>query len=425
MIILNYLILKEKKEFTIGKYLNLNLNNSEQKKIKIGIYTIALLNGGRAKISSILINFLTEIKTFDIYLYTLSKKSKDDYLIPKTTKRIIIKNDLLKKCNENQIDILIYQLTDIKEVNELNNQIKIKVIFYIHQCFLMWFYTDKYNYFKSLYKAYKRSKYVVSVVPIENDYLFKKWGIRSILMDNFMTYEYNSVIPSDLSSKTILMIGRGYDKLKRFELGIKAMKYIIEEIPQAKLEVISSTYGLEKIENLVLRYHLNKNIRFVGFALKVEKYFKNSSLHLFPTLTESFGLVLAETKIYGIPNILLGLDYVSISNGGTVIIYDDEPKTIAKESIKILQNYRYRKKLGREARKSMKRFNNNLLKLRWIKLIISVYKGDYYYKKLRRKNCNKLSFKNSINLLNNQIKLLKKRVKKYKKMNLYKLENII
>ena len=92
--------------------------------------------------------------------------------------------------------------------------------------------------FKSLYKAYKRSKYVVSVVPIENDYLFKQWGIRSILMDNFMTYEYNSVIPSDLSSKTILMIGRGYDKIKRFELGIKAMKYIIEEIPQAKLEVI-------------------------------------------------------------------------------------------------------------------------------------------------------------------------------------------
>ena len=243
-------------------------------------------------------------------------------------------------------------------------------------------------------------------------------------MNNFITYEYYSVIPSDLSSKTILMIGRGGDKIKRFELGIKAMKYIIEEIPDVKLLIISSSSGLHNLKKLINKDNLKKNIQFIGFTQKLEKYFKTASLHLFLSLSESFGMVLAETKIYGIPNILLGLDYVSLSNKGTIIIYDDEPKSIAKESIKILENYRFRKQLGKQARKSMKQFNNRLLKLKWIQLILSVYKGEYYYENFRQKG-NKLSVTNSLYLLNNQVKLLKRRLKKYRKINLYKLEHII
>ena len=55
-----------------------------------------------------------------------------------------------------------------------------------------------------------------------------------------------------------------------------------------------------------------------------------------------------------IPNIFIGLDYLSTVNGGIINIYDDSPETLAKESIKLLINYEYRKQLGKEARKSMK-----------------------------------------------------------------------
>ena len=126
--------------------MNIDFNNINKNKIKIGIYSKALSIGGRAKITSILVNFLTEIKKFDVYLYTLFNKSKNDYFIRNITKRIIIKNNLLEKCNQNKIDILIYQMGNIKEIKELNKQKKIKVIFYIHSCFLIWFYYDKYYY---------------------------------------------------------------------------------------------------------------------------------------------------------------------------------------------------------------------------------------------------------------------------------------
>ena len=90
-------------------------------------------------------------------------------------------------------------------------------------------------------------------------------------------------------------------------------------------------------------------------------------------------MVLSETKIFGIPNILVGIDYVSQAEGGVININDDNPITISRESIKILKNETYRKQLGRDARKSMKKFSNRLTLKKWIDLIFALNKGEYYY----------------------------------------------
>ena len=405
-----------KKFFQITKKLNINTN----KEIKIGVCTGFLKNGGRARITSILVNYLNIIKLFNIHLFTIVKED-NEYIIPRNVKRIIFRHNLFKLIKQYKIEILIYQLDNIQEINKLNQLKNIKVIIYHHSSIFYWIY-DKYYYFKSIYKAFKNSKYFITIVPFENDYLFKKWGIRSILMSNFMTYEYNSVIPSSLSSKTILMIGRGNDQKKRFDIGIKAMKYIVKEIPECQLKIISKNKGINKLENLVNQLNLKKNVQFVGYITKPEIYFKNASLHFFPSISESFGLVLSETKIYGIPSILLGLDYVSIAKGGTIIIYDDKPETLAVEAIKLLKNDKYRKKLGRNARRSIKNFNNKLLFLKWIKVILSIYKGDSYYEDLRKQD-KSMSEKYALKILNNQINLLKLRNKKFQNITIKEFEN--
>ena len=205
------------------------------------------------------------------------------------------------------------------------------------------------------------------------------------------------------------MIGRANEKQKRFHYGIIAMKYIIKEFPESELKIISKLIGIYYLEKLVNELNLKRNIKFESFTINPEIFFKNASLHFFPTLCESFGLVLSETKLYGIPSILMGLNYVALSKEGTVIIYDDNPESLAKEAIKILGNKRYRKKLGKEARKSMKYYNNEYLLIKWIKLILSIYKGESYYEFLRKQN-KEISQKESLEILKIQIKLLKIRM---------------
>ena len=227
-------------------------------------------------------------------------------------------------------------------------------------------------------------------------------------MDNLITYEYDEIIPSDLTSKNILMIGRASDRFKRFELGIQAMQYIVNEIRDSEMKIISDLNKLEKLKKLIQNLKLKNKIKFEGYSLELENHLHDASLHIFPTVSEAFPMVLCETKVFGIPNILTGLDFVITSKGGTVIIYDDNPETIAKEAIRILENYSYRKKLGNKARESMRKYKNEITIKKWIKLIFSVYKGENYYNQLREGD-EKISIKKAEKITKTQVKLINMR----------------
>ena len=421
-IIINYYISEINKNYSsIQNDLNLNFIINLNKKINLGIYSFCLKNGGRARLTSILINYLNKIKLFKIYLFTKVNKEDNEYLVPETIKRLVIKNNIKKMISKYKIGILIYNLNNNIEMNILNNLVSPKTIYYQHSSFFYLLYSN-YSLFLSIYKEYQNSKYVVSLIPLESNYIFKYWGISSILMKSFVTYEYNSIIPSNLMSKTILMIGRSNIKYKRFKLGINAMEYIIKDNSMCEMKIISSINNSYYIQNLVENLNLENYIKLVGYTLTPEIHFENASLHIFPSMSESFGLVLSETKTYGIPNILVGLDYVQISKGGTIIIYDESAESIAKESIKLLNNKDNRKYLGREARKSMKKYNNQLLFYEWVKLILSVHNGEFYYNMI--KNQEKLKDENELNkLLINQIELLKKRNIKFYNISIKDFQN--
>ena len=223
-------------------------------------------------------------------------------------------------------------------------------------------------------------------------------------------------------NKKILMLGRGNDVKKRFQKGILSMEYIIQEINNCELSIISDLKYINNLVNLVNNLKLGKNIKFLGYISYPESYYPKYSLNLFPSITEAFPMVLTETKLYSIPSILLGLDYIILSKKGTVIIYDDSPESLSIEAIKLLTNYNLRQILGKEGRKSMKKYNNNLLLLKWNKLILSVFNGYNYFLELIKKD-EKMPNKEIEIIINNQIKLLKRRKIKFNNITINKFEN--
>lgn len=409
----------------IMEYINITIYDKIVNKIKVAIYSHSLNNGGVERNTALLINYLAKIKIFDLYIFT-NIITKGEYKLSVNVKRIIVSNQLnrLKRhLISNKINIFIYQSYDKPIITMLKGIKNLKVIFYNHSCFLFWIYYKNRYILNNIYNEYKNAKYVISIVPFENDFLFKKWGINSIYMNNFLTYDYIKVIPSDLSSKKILMIGRGSDKNKRFELGIRSMNFILKEIPDSEMIIISDDKDIIDMKYLVNLLKIQNNIKFVGYTSTPEIYFKDASLHIFPTIAEAFPMVLSETKIYGIPTILVGIDYVSASNEGVVIIYDDNPETIAKHAINILNNQKYKKKLAKKARISMKKFNNKILFKKWVKLILFINKGNYYYQKLREEE-SKTSTINEENIIEKQLNLLKMRIPKMENITMKDLLNL-
>ena len=391
--------------------------------IKIGYYCSSLKYGGVERVMALLINLLSKEKIFVHYLITTIGILEDEYPIPNSTRRINLnypRRSVFDAIEENHIDILIYNFYNRFEIQKLNKLNKTKIIYYNHFTFFYWIFLHVYNFKNSIYRIYKQCDYVISLIPVENDYLFKKWGIKSILMDNPSTIEYDSVIPSDLTQKNIIMIGRSDDPIKRYNLGIEAMEKIIKVIPECKMNIVSVPN--DKYVRLIKKLNLSDYVRFVGFHKNVELYFKNTSLHILPSLGESYAMVLSEAKIFGVPSIICGLDYLALAKGGTVIIYDDNPETIAKEAIKILSDYKYRIKLGQDSRLSMKRHTNQLIANRWVKLLISVYKGDNTLIQTLSDNEEKITDIERDKILKNQFRLFLQRKPNFKKIT---FENFI
>jgi len=413
--------IKNKKLIKYNVLLALLLFFMSAKYIKVAYYCNSLRYGGIERVFSSLISYLSKEKYFIFYLLTKTKVLQNEYVISNKTIRISLyekKINLYEAIKQENIDILIYNYED-KEIEKLNKLNKTKVIFYNHSSFLYWIYQKHlYNFKDTVYYLYRNCKYVISLIPLENDYLFKKWGIKSILMDNPTTFDYDSIIPSNLENNNIVMLGRGTDPVKRYELPIEAMKYIIKEIPDCQMNIVSKVN--KNLQNMILKLKLQNNVKFTGYLEKVEIYLKNTSLHILSSLSESYPMVLGEAKIFGIPSILCGLDYLTLSKGGTIIIYDDEPTSIANVAIKILKDRDLRKKMGQEARESMKNKKNKLLAKKWGKLLLSVYKGDnkIFHELLNDKN--KMTDDEANQILNNQLILLKKRRVFFKNLTLEK-----
>lgn len=151
--------------------------------IRLAMYTYGLKGGGTERATALLLNYLSKVEIFQLYVFSQRLHEEDEFIIPESIERIYIEEEntleeLPKQIEENEIDILIYQFPHGDEINILNTLKNVKIIIYSHFCFLTWIYFYDIHYFKILYNSYRESKYIISLVPFENDYIFKKWGIN-------------------------------------------------------------------------------------------------------------------------------------------------------------------------------------------------------------------------------------------------------
>ena len=80
-------------------------------KIRVGVFSYYLRNGGRARITSLLLNYLHKINIFNLFLFTreLGFEKESEYYIENDIIRISKKNftisNLIKEIRKKKIDI--------------------------------------------------------------------------------------------------------------------------------------------------------------------------------------------------------------------------------------------------------------------------------------------------------------------------------
>ena len=374
---------KEVKESSQEKTINMN-------KDRIGVAFVSkhIFGNGIGRMLSILCSELAKLDKYDIYLITGQGYQLDFKFDEKVKKVRIAGNKTLIEDFDKTSNIKIYVLQNDLTPESINWYKSLnggkKVIGIMHGVYMSSIYSNQ----TGVYKIWKNNMYLDAYISVIADdyYVNEKLGINnSFFIPNMYTFDADKTPDSNLTYKNLMIMGRELDKIKGGLYGIKAMKLIEEKVPDAKLYFISSNYKIDFLTDLIKEMNLTRNIEILHYTPNITHYFLNSSILLCPSLSESFPMVMNEGKAHGLPIVAFNISYSPPYQNGVTVCEILNYTQMAEESIKLLEDYEYRKKKGREAKESLKYFSNKDIIDKWDKLFQVLISGDLNeYRKLQK-----------------------------------------
>lgn len=191
---------------------------------------------------------------------------------------------------------------------------------------------NKLHHFKTKKKIYQKFDKIIGVSQHSIDSLAKlfpeyKYKMTYIwnLADEIIINK-NNKNDSDIK---LISVGRFVEE-KNFELLIEAHKLLIDQ----GYPIITTLVGDGKLKlkyiNLINKYHINSTFILPG-EVNADPYIKNSDIYIMTSESESFGNVLIESLVHGVP-------FITVDNGGGTEIAQ---KIAPQNSSIIIKNDKY------------------------------------------------------------------------------------
>ena len=366
-------------EETINKFV-FNTTN----KLKIAFVYSTLYANGIARFISVTANNLIKTEKYEIYVVTNYKYAKD-YKLDNRIKRIIAKNrTLIKEATKDlNIDFFILQNVGGSFIVNYYKKFGKKVIGMFHGLYM----SAMFHGSVGPYKTWNNFDYFDSYIFIGYDdyFFYKKLGFKhEIFIPNLYTFDPSEVQSSNLTGHNIVMLGRAADKVKGYYYAVKTMPLIVKEVPDAKLIILSSNSKINFLKDLAKNLSVSDNIIFNQYTANISEVFLNSSVLMYTSLSEAFPLAMVEGKAYGLPVAAFDVAYSAPYQKGVIGVDMLDCEALASETIKLLKDYNYRKKMGEESKKSLNQFSNNETIFLWERLFTSLMEGEISYKKLQK-----------------------------------------
>ena len=336
--------------------------NKNKTKEKIGIAFIysTLYSNGIARFITVTSKNLLKTGKYNIFFIT-GKPYYKEFSYEPEIKRYIAHNNytLIRNISKHEkIDIVVLQNVLSTSVVKFYKNLGQKVICMFHGVFMSSMYS---NYLES-YRSWEQFDSCDSFIFIASDdyYFYNHLGFKNaIFIPNLYTFEPSEIKNSNLTNHNIVILGRLNDLIKGVKYAIEAMQYIVKEVPDATLNLFSSDGRIQFLKNLTRDLNLTKNVIFCSNTYNLSQLFYNSSVHMYTSLSEAFPMALNEGKAYGMPVVGFKVPYSNPYKEGFIGVELFDVKGLARETIKLLKDYDYRKKKGEEAKKSLEMFKNN------------------------------------------------------------------
>ncbi len=200
----------------------------------------------------------------------------------------------------------------------------------------------------------------------------RKSKCTCVYIPNVLDYIPKKLAP--LQEKRLISVGR-LSKEKAPDDLVKIFNLLSKKHPDWHLDIIGDGEEREKIELYIKKHKLEDKVTLHGFQNKeyIDKYLQKSSLYIMTSLTESFGIVLLEAMSHGIPCVAFssaeGAREIITSGKNGYLIKNRNYGAMIKKIEDIMKKEDIRKQLGKEARKSIKKYTKEVVQEDWYELL--------------------------------------------------------
>ena len=353
-------------------------------KLKIAFVYSSLYANGIARFISVTANNFIKTGKYEIYVVTNYKYAKD-YWLDERIKHIVAKNaTLIKNATKDlNIDFFILQNVGGRGTVSFYKSFCKKVIGMFHGLYMSAMFHGSIG----PYKTWNNFDYFDAYIFIGYDdyFFYKGLGFKNeIFIPNLYTFEPSEVQSSNLTGHNIVMLGRAADKVKGYYYAIKTMPLIIKEVPDAKLIILSSNSKVNFLIDYAKNLSVYDNIIFNQYTANISEVFWNSSVLMYTSLSEAFPLAMVEGKAHGLPVAAFDVAYSAPYQKGVIGVDMLDCEALANETIKLLKDYNYRRKMGEESKKSLDQFKNNETTFLWERLFVSLLEGERSFRLLQK-----------------------------------------
>ena len=341
--------------------------------------------GGIARVQAQIMT-LWDSMGYNVVLFSEMPENVLDFPYPSSVTRLIIPDYhniserliiLYKYISEQNVDLYINNIWAAPYVLwecVLLKLLGIPTVQYIHSDFAYPFSWGKFMlYYPQIFKLCD----LVLCLSESAARFYQLCGCRAYLLNNPVPTDLaitsrNDV--SELSSRHILMIGR-LSIEKRPMDALRIFKKVHDELPDTKLDIVGSDNSDYKhqIEHYCKTNNIEDAVKYHGALSqdRIAEFYNSSALVLFTSEAEGYGMVLLESKAYGLPIVMYELPYLTLvkDKKGILSAPIGNISQMSEHIVELLKNDVYRAKLGQDSRESFEMFNSYDLENAWSEII--------------------------------------------------------
>jgi Glycosyltransferase len=209
-------------------------------------------------------------------------------------------------------------------------------------------------------------KYEHIVLLTEKDKQLWGGSDKFKVIPNPLSYESENVSP--LNQKTIVSMGR-LVLPKGFHYLVKAFSLLAGEFPDWTVQIYGEGQDKEYLNNLIKELSLQESVSIHAPITNVQEVMLNSSLFVFPSRYEGFGLVLTEAMECGVPCVAFDCecgpsDIIENGEDGLIAQLDNVENLTEKMKV-LIKNDNLRLKMGKKAKQNVQRFQTKEVLKQW------------------------------------------------------------